>query len=294
MLKHSEEINEIATALAAAGPDLKNPKKDKEVSTGTYTYKYAQLDTILESVKPILSKNGIAIIQDAANIPGAIVITTMLLHKSGQWFSSELEMPTGANNSRMNGAQAVGSAITYGRRYSITALLGIAAEEDDDGAGAGAGAAPVGGSKTAPRAPAAKPPSTAPVAPKFVRVTKEQGEKLTTAATAIGYDKKKLGDFIKAQFKIAGPEEFSSAMCDKIIVAFENKAKDIADQKAAEKSAAEDVKVEEEPKEQGPFPWDEPGPEIDPAAVDSANEPVETPNEKQQRIDENIKKAGAK
>ena len=290
MLKHSEEINEIATALAAAGPDLKNPKKDKEVNTGTYTYKYAQLDTILESVKPILSKNGIAIIQDAANIPGAIVITTMLLHKSGQWFASELEMPTGANNSRMNGAQAVGSAITYGRRYSITALLGIAAEEDDDGVGA----APVGGPKTAPRAPAANPLATASIAPKFVSVTKEQGEKLTTAATAIGYDKKKLGDFIKAQFKIAGPEEFSSAMCDKIIIAFENKAKDIAAKKAAEKPGTEDIKVEEDPKEQGPFPWDEPGAESDLAAVDAANEPVETPDEKQQRIDENIKKAGAK
>lgn len=133
----SETMTEIAKALAKAQTELKNPSKNKTVNVrtqqgGTYSYKYADLADILDQVKPVLAKNGLTIIQgNTDDETGRVNITTLLLHESGEWIKTFLLMPP-AHETRMNPAQALGSILTYGRRYAITSLLNLASDEDND------------------------------------------------------------------------------------------------------------------------------------------------------------------
>ncbi|MCM1093740.1 MAG: ERF family protein [Lachnospiraceae bacterium] len=125
----SDQINEIAAALSAFQGSLKQPKLSKEVKVktktgGSYTFKYADLSACAEAAAPFLKENGLAVSQ----IISEWTLITLLTHTSGQWIKSEL--PISLNN----GAdyQALGSAITYIKRYSYCAILGIVADADDD------------------------------------------------------------------------------------------------------------------------------------------------------------------
>jgi hypothetical protein len=126
MANHSENINEIAKALANAQKELPNPKKGKS----GHNYKYAELDTCMDILKEILPKHGLSITQPILYIDGKIGVQTILMHSSGQWISSFLPLDT-EGGMKMSGMQKVGSAITYARRYSLS-ITGLAPEEDDD------------------------------------------------------------------------------------------------------------------------------------------------------------------
>ena len=92
--------------------------------------KYADLYALIEASFPVLSKYGLSVIQGTrwCNLTNGFYITTTLLHESGEWFKSELRMPVGGKKD----AQAVGGAVTYGRRYGLAAMCGLA-QHDDDG-----------------------------------------------------------------------------------------------------------------------------------------------------------------
>ncbi len=122
----SEQINELAAALAAAQGEFPAIPKSQVVDAGTYTYRYADLADVLAAVRPALTKHGLAVSQPL-QAGATLMLETMLLHKSGQWLSGSYEIQ------RHPKPQEQGSAITYARRYAIAAILGIAAEEDDDG-----------------------------------------------------------------------------------------------------------------------------------------------------------------
>jgi hypothetical protein len=126
--KDDERRAEWAAAVVAALAEMPAVPKNKTAATGSYSYQYADLPSILEAVRPVLARHGLAISQEVSTRDGYIQVTTLLLHKSGHWEAyGPLAMPAGQN------AQASGSAITYARRYALTAVLGIAAEDDDDG-----------------------------------------------------------------------------------------------------------------------------------------------------------------
>lgn len=125
----SEQINEIAAALSAFQGSIQQPKLNKEVTVqkkagGSYKFKYADLSACADAAAPALKEHGLAVSQIISNW----TLITLLTHKSGQWVKSEL--PITLNN----GAdyQALGSAITYIKRYSYCAILGIVADADDD------------------------------------------------------------------------------------------------------------------------------------------------------------------
>lgn len=131
-MKTSEQLNSIAEALAKAQGEFTNPEKNRtvEVKTrtgGSYHFAYATLDQILEITRPILSKHGLSVVQVVEKDEG-LTLTSRLLHGSGQWIESNLPLHVEGD-----GVQALGSAISYLRRYGIISLLGLAAEEDDDG-----------------------------------------------------------------------------------------------------------------------------------------------------------------
>jgi len=122
----SEQINELATALAKAQGKFPSVKKDSAVNTGKYGYSYADLASYLDAIREPLSANGLAIIQAPYYADNAVTVTTMLTHASGQWVQSDLSMVV--TDSR---PQTLGGIITYCRRYALAAMLNLAAEDDD-------------------------------------------------------------------------------------------------------------------------------------------------------------------
>lgn len=136
----SDSINEIAAALAKAQAKFTNPPRSHEgkVSGITkagkpyeYKYKYADLTDTIGAVREHLNAEGISVVQlIEPDGNGGLLLGTQLVHSSGQWIRGDVTIPGGLSS------QDLGSALTYRRRYALSAMLGIAAEDDDDGAGA--------------------------------------------------------------------------------------------------------------------------------------------------------------
>ena len=127
------QTDKLIAALARAQAVMANPPRNREVTVrmakgGSYTFRYATLDRILETVRKPLAENGLCVSQALENGEnGKYRLVTRLLHESGQSLQSRTPLLV-----EHAGNQAFGSALTYMRRYALTALLGIAADEDDD------------------------------------------------------------------------------------------------------------------------------------------------------------------
>lgn len=122
----SESIAELAKALVAVQKEM--PKLTKNADNPFFKSKYVDLATVMESMLPILSKNGLAITQFVSHIDGQSSLTTTLIHESGEFMSATMPLLLPKND-----PQGQGSAITYARRYGAMSALGIVADEDDDG-----------------------------------------------------------------------------------------------------------------------------------------------------------------
>ena len=123
----SSEINELSKALSKAQKEIRGAKSDSK--NPFFNSSYADLHTVMETALPVLTKHGLSIVQgNRYSSDNGFYVTTTLLHESGQWIRSEVRMPIGGKKD----AHAVGSACTYGRRYGLSAMVGIA-QYDDDG-----------------------------------------------------------------------------------------------------------------------------------------------------------------
>jgi ERF superfamily len=132
MHRSSDTIGAIATALAKAQAELSNPEKTLTASIpgkgGERTFRYASLATGLDLVRKCLGRHEIAVMQTTAIDQGQIMLTTLLVHASGEWISSLWPVCQVAEPS----AQIKGAALTYARRYALFTLVGIAGEDDLD------------------------------------------------------------------------------------------------------------------------------------------------------------------
>ena len=127
-MNKSEQLNELAGALAKAQGSMVAATKDTE--NPFFKSSYADLASVWEVIRKPLSDNGLSVLQSLDYRGNVRVLETILLHTSGQYISSYLDLtPKDASS------QAIGSAITYARRYALSALVGVCAE-DDDGEGA--------------------------------------------------------------------------------------------------------------------------------------------------------------
>jgi hypothetical protein len=122
----SEQINELAGALAKAQGQMKNAAMNRV--NPHFKSKYADLSSVLDAIRAPLSANGLSIVQTMQTGERAITLRTTLLHSSGQFIDTEYPLPLSLKPHEM------GSALTYGRRYSVAALICNASDEDDDGA----------------------------------------------------------------------------------------------------------------------------------------------------------------
>lgn len=151
----SDKIDKLAQALTKAQAEMRNAVKDGE--NPHFNSSYATLGGILDTIREPLSKNGLAVVQLPSATADTVTVETLLLHDSGQWIRSALTFrlrPEYSKSGRelLPSPQQVGSAITYGRRYGLSATVGVGAVEDDDGnLASGEGTPPV--SVSAPPAP---------------------------------------------------------------------------------------------------------------------------------------------
>ena len=126
----SETIGKIAGALAKAQSGMTMIECNS--NNPFFNSKYASLSAVLEVALPKLNENGIALVQgnrwDA--VDNGFYITSMLVHSSGEWIKSEIRMPVTKKD-----AHGIGAATTYGRRYLLSSMVGVA-QADDDGNGA--------------------------------------------------------------------------------------------------------------------------------------------------------------
>lgn len=120
-------MSELHKAMAAAFPKIQGAVAQK--TNPQFGSKYADLGCVIEAIKPALSENGLWFTQIIQNVPGCAAIETIIMHSSGESLScGVVSIPIGKPT-----AQGYGSALTYARRYSLSAAFGVAPEEDDDG-----------------------------------------------------------------------------------------------------------------------------------------------------------------
>lgn len=124
-MNHSESVTKLAAALSKAQGEIENAEKN--ANNSHFGSKYADLAEIINTVRPVLTKHGLSVVQIPGYESGVVTVDTMLLHESGEWLSGVSAAPAPKQD-----PQGVGSAVTYLRRYSLAAVCAIA-QEDDDG-----------------------------------------------------------------------------------------------------------------------------------------------------------------
>lgn len=123
-MKRSEAIEKLAEALATAQGQIVAAEKDAKNSH--FGAKYSTLAAIWDACRIPLTSNGLSIVQTPGFGENSLILETTLLHTSGQWISSELPIQVDTRN-----LQHVGSALTYARRYSLSAMVGVCPDDDD-------------------------------------------------------------------------------------------------------------------------------------------------------------------
>jgi len=127
-MRTSTSISAIAKALAAVSADLRNPAMD--ATNPGFKSKFISLVGLIDSLRAPLHAHGIVVLQPVSSpVAGRVRVTTTLLHSSGEWMSSTADLASGAT------AQSFGTAVSYLRRYTLQAMLGVSgdADADDDG-----------------------------------------------------------------------------------------------------------------------------------------------------------------
>lgn len=124
--EHSEDLAEFAKALCDLQGELDNVEKGKD--NLFFKSKYADLSACLEASRQPMKAAGFSHCQLPSFDGQMVHVTTMLLHTSGQWMKSRLSLKPVKQD-----PQSVGSAITYARRYSFCAMIGLTQKDDDGG-----------------------------------------------------------------------------------------------------------------------------------------------------------------
>lgn len=120
----SDQINDLSAALASAQGAMRSATFNR--INPHFKNRYADLAAVWDAIRDPLSKNGLSITQTMGPYGEGFYLFTTLRHASGQWVQSLQPLPLAAK------PQEFGSALTYARRYSLCAIIGIAAEDDDD------------------------------------------------------------------------------------------------------------------------------------------------------------------
>jgi hypothetical protein len=129
-MNSSQTIAALAASMAKAQAAIEGATKDS--LNGHFKSKYADLASVVDAIKRPLAENGLAYTQVLHDAESAAKVETIIMHASGEWLSNGVfSVPVDKNN-----AHGYGSALTYARRYSLSAAFGVAPEDDDGNAAA--------------------------------------------------------------------------------------------------------------------------------------------------------------
>jgi hypothetical protein len=186
-MQTSQTIGALAAALAKAQGQMKPAEFDR--TNPHFKNKYATLPAVMAAVRGPLAANGIAIVQGLEAEGAKVRVTMTLAHASGEWMSSTLELVAAQNN-----VQGLMSVVSYGRRYLLSSMCGVVADDasDDDGEEASRYSEPQH------HAPPPKPP-----APPLAKPTE-------FAVTVWNKSKAKWGNEAKAKFEAACVKAFGT------------------------------------------------------------------------------------
>ncbi len=219
-MRSSEFLDKLAPALVKAQSEWPDIPDTKEVSTKTYSYKYAELTSIIKLTTPVLAKNGLAVIQLPAIRPEGPTLCTRILHESGQWVEEEMLL-----SKNVPTPQEYGALISYMSRYCMKSALKLATGSDDDGQAAQKGA------EAQRRAEKPRPPvmPKAPAPRSHAPETRPASQQLTIVWSAI---KKELNkdDVAAREFiiRVTGKKttsELMSSDLDRLLIAIKEEKK---------------------------------------------------------------------
>lgn len=127
-MKKSETLTEFSKAFAKTQQEMKQPLKD--ANNPFFKSKYVPLENVVEAITESASKNGISFTQfPSSDEAGNVTVGTLVMHSSGEWIEYDpIKMKPVKND-----PQSIGSAITYAKRYALSAIFGITSDQDDDG-----------------------------------------------------------------------------------------------------------------------------------------------------------------
>lgn len=221
-MAQSETINELAAALSKAQGEMQAAIKDKV--NPFFKSSYADLGSVWDAARPVLSKYGLCVMQTTELVSDGsrIVMVTTLAHTSGQWVKSYLPL-----NPAKNDSQGVGAALTYLRRYSLSAIVGVVCDDDDDGETS------VGRGKPQQnqQPPAQNPPQNQAVDAPVERVGKTEIIALTTLINNLDAESNKsFLDWIKKNFNAASLHDIPKSCFEKCMVSLNAKIKYLKDQ----------------------------------------------------------------
>lgn len=168
----SDDIAALADALAKAQGEIKNAAFNR--INPHFKNRYADLAAVFDALRGPFSKNQLAVTQTTEIRDGGMILVTTVAHSSGQWFKSEYPLPSTAR------PQELGSALTYARRYSLSAIAGIAADDDDDAETAEKAVAKNGNGHNS-------------------KITEQQVETLQSAIVEVGADISKFLAYLKVE-----------------------------------------------------------------------------------------------
>lgn len=127
-MKKSETLTEFSKAFAKTQQEMKQPLKD--ANNPFFKSKYVPLENVVEAITESASKNGLSFTQfPSSDEAGNVTVGTLVMHSSGEWIEYDpIRMKPVKND-----PQSIGSAITYAKRYALSAIFGITSDPDDDG-----------------------------------------------------------------------------------------------------------------------------------------------------------------
>jgi hypothetical protein len=124
----SESIDQVSAALSALQGEILDAPKEQQ----GYGYRYADLATVLQIVRPLAARHGLCVMQEAYTADtGSVSVLTRLAHSSGQWIEAGPLTMEVQPKKGLSEAQCAGMTVTYARRYALTALMGISQEDPD-------------------------------------------------------------------------------------------------------------------------------------------------------------------
>lgn len=195
-MEQSEDIKELATALNEFQAELVTV--GKTAANPFFKSKYAPLDEIMLKAQPVLTKHGLSVTQPPSYLGAQPALTTILMHTSGQWQRSTMPLLVAKED-----PQAHGSAITYARRYSYAAVLGIVIDEDDDG-------------NSGSQQPARRQ-ATAPSKPVVELATSVQKVQVAAFYRAMGLSDEEMVKALKENYGIDSQHPMTKQIANKII-----------------------------------------------------------------------------